>query len=52
VAAKADTEGLSISVAETKRALASFFDVLEEYKSADAFDFVARGLKRAGRRRR
>ena len=52
VARKADTDGLQISVAETKRVLACFFDVLEDYKPADAFDFVAKGLKRAGTRRR
>ncbi|WP_404308215.1 hypothetical protein [Neorhodopirellula lusitana] len=52
VARKADTDGLQINVAETKRVLACFFDVLEDYKTADAFDFVAKGLKRAGARRR
>jgi hypothetical protein len=52
VAAKANTAGLSISVAETKRVLACFFDVLEDHCSAEAFDFIAKGLKRAGRRRR
>ena len=43
---------MKINVAETKRVLACFFDVLEDYKAADAFDFVAKGLKRAGGRRR
>ncbi|MCM2370658.1 hypothetical protein [Aporhodopirellula aestuarii] len=52
VSRKADTDGLKISVAETKRVLACFFDVLEDYKPAEAFDFVAKGLKRAGTRRR
>lgn len=52
VAARADTDGLQINVAETKRVLACFFDVLEDYKTADAFDLVAKGLKRAGMRRR
>lgn len=52
VARKADTEGLKLNVAQTKRVLACFFDVLEECKPADAFDFVAKGLKRAGSRRR
>lgn len=52
VARKADTDGLQISVAETKRVLACFFDVLDEYKPTEAFDFVAKGLKRAGTRRR
>lgn len=52
VARKADTDGLQINVAETKRVLACFFDVLEDYKPAEAFDFVAKGLKRAGTRRR
>ncbi len=52
VARKADTQGVKINVAETKRVLACFFDVLEDYKLADAFDFVAKGLKRAGIRLR
>ncbi|EMI51937.1 hypothetical protein [Rhodopirellula sallentina] len=52
VARKADTDGLEINVAETKRVLACFFDVLEDYKPAEAFDIVAKGLKRAGTRRR
>lgn len=52
VAAKADTEGLSVNAAETRRVLACFFDVLEDYKAADAFDFVAKGLKRSSGRRR
>jgi hypothetical protein len=52
VARKADTKKVKINVAETKRVLACFFDVLEDYKAADAFDFVAKGLKRAGGRRR
>ena len=52
VARRADTEGLAISAAETKRVLACFFDVLEDYSPADAFDFVAKGLRRAGGRRR
>ena len=52
VAAKADTEGIKLNVAQTKRVLACFFDVLEDYKPADAFDFVAKGLKRSASRRR
>lgn len=52
VARKADTDDLQINVADTKRVLACFFDVLEDYKAAEAFDFVAKGLKRAGARRR
>ena len=52
VSRKADTQGVKINVAETKRVLACFFDVLEDYKAADAFDFVAKGLKRAGGRGR
>ncbi len=48
---KADIEGVKITVAETKRILAYLFDVLEDYKPAEAFDFVAKGLKRAGTRR-
>ncbi len=52
VGAMADTQGVKINVAETKRVLACFFDILEDYKPDDAFDFVAKGLKRAGARRR
>ena len=52
VAAKADTEGVKINVAETKRVLACFFDELEDYKPVEAFDFVTKGLKRAAGRRR
>ena len=52
VAARADTQGVKLNVAETKRVLACFFDVLEDYKPAEAFDFVAKGLKRADGRRR
>ena len=52
VSRRADTAGLAISVAETKRVLACFFDVLEDTSPADAFDFVAKGLRRAGGRRR
>ncbi|MFK8112735.1 MAG: hypothetical protein AB8B91_11055 [Rubripirellula sp.] len=52
VARKADTQGVKINVAETKRVLACFFDVLEDYKAAEAFDFVAKGLKRSSGRRR
>ena len=52
VAKKADTQGTHITVAETKRVLACFFDVLEDYSVEEAFDFVAKGLKRAGQRRR
>ncbi|QDT05303.1 hypothetical protein K227x_37030 [Rubripirellula lacrimiformis] len=51
VAARADTEGLNLNVAATKRVLACFFDVLEEYPSSTAFDFIAKGLKRAGSRK-
>lgn len=52
VAARADTEGLQINAAESKRVLACLFDVLEDYSPAVAFDLVAKGLKRAGQRRR
>ena len=52
VASRADTAGTQINVAETKRVLACFFDVLEDYPPAVAFDLVAKGLKRAGSRRR
>ncbi len=52
VAKRADTHGTKINAAESKRVLACFFDVLSECPPADAFDFVAKGLKRAGRRSR
>jgi len=52
IAARADTQGVKLNVAETKRVLACFFDVLEDYKPTEAFDFVAKGLKRAVGRRR
>ncbi|QDS91675.1 hypothetical protein FF011L_04070 [Roseimaritima multifibrata] len=52
VARKADTAGLHINVAETKRVLATFFDVLEDLSTADAADIVAKGLKQAKGRRR
>lgn len=45
-------EGVQINVVETKRVLACFFDVLEDYNAAEAFDFVAKGLKRSSGRRR
>lgn len=52
VARRADTDGLEINAAETKRVLACFFDVLEDHNPAEAFEFIAKGLKRAGQRRR
>jgi hypothetical protein len=52
VASKADTQGVQINAAQTKRVLACFFDVLEDYKAADAFNLVAAGLKRSSSRRR
>ena len=48
----ANTKGLKISVAETKRVLACFFDQLEDLKLEEAFDMIAKGLKAAGKRRR
>ena len=52
VASKADTQRIKINAAETKRVLACFFDVLEDYNSAEAFDLVAKGLKRSASRQR
>ena len=52
VARRADTEGLKINVADTKRVIACFFDVLKDYPAGVAFDLIAKGLKRAGGRRR
>jgi hypothetical protein len=51
IARRADTEGVKINVAETKRVIACFFDVLEGCPAGAAFDLVAKGLKRAGGRR-
>ena len=47
VARRADTDGVHFKVAETKRVLACFFDVLEDQKPADAVDFISKGQKRA-----
>lgn len=52
VARRADKQKIQINVAETKRVLACFFDVLEDQKPAVAYDIIAKGLKRAGTRRR
>lgn len=52
VARRADKQKIKLNVAETKRVLACFFDVLEDQKPAVAFDVIAKGLKRAGTRRR
>ena len=52
VARRADTDGLQINVAETKRVLACFFDVLEDQSPRTAFDLISKGMKRAGERRR
>lgn len=52
VAAKADTSGLAINAAETKRVLAVFFDELESLSASDALDIVSKGLKQASRRQR
>lgn len=51
VACHADTEGLQINAAGTKRVLACFFDALADYPPAEAFDLVAKGLKRAATRK-
>ena len=50
VARKADTDGLQISVADTKRVLACFFDALAKLPSNEAMDMIAKGLKLAGKR--
>lgn len=52
VAARADTAGVQINAAEARRVLACFFDLLEDYKPAEAFEIIAKGLSRAGGRRR
>ena len=52
VARRADTAGVKINAAETRRVLACFFDVLADQKSKDAFDIIAKGLSKAGTRHR
>ena len=52
VARRADTAGLKISAAETRRVLAVFFDLLEDRDPREAFAIVAAGLAEAGKRRR
>ena len=52
IARKADTQGVTINAADTRRVLACFFDALEDYPAPVAFDLVAKGLKRSGGRRR
>ena len=52
VARKADTEGVSITVAETKRVLAVLFDELAKLDAQDALDLISKGLKAASKRRR
>ena len=52
VASRADTEGVEINAAETRRVLACFFDVLEDHSPDVAFDLIAKGLKQTGGRRR
>jgi hypothetical protein len=52
ISRRADTAGLSINVAETKRVLAVFFDLLEDLRPEEAFEIVSKGLKQAGKRRR
>jgi hypothetical protein len=51
VARRADTDGLQINAAETKRVIACFFDVLQDYPPTIAMDLIAKGLKRAASRR-
>ena len=51
VARRADTEGLQINAAETKRVIACFFDVLQGCPPTIAMDLIAKGLKRAESRR-
>ena len=50
VARRADTEGLKINAAETKRVIACFFDVLQHCPPTMAMDLIAKGLKRAAQR--
>lgn len=52
VARKADIDGVHINVAETKRVMACFFDVLEDYPPSVGFSIISKGLQRAGKRSR
>ena len=52
VSRRADTAGLKISAAESRRVLATFFDLLEDLSPREAMAIVADGLKHAGGRRR
>ena len=52
IAAKADTAGTQINAAETRRVLATFFDVLEDLSVFEATEVISRGLKEARERRR
>ena len=47
VSRHADTAGLEITVAETKRVIACFFDELSKLPADEAIDIIAKGLKRA-----
>ena len=47
VAKCADTEGLQINAAETKRVLACFFDVLVDQPTSISVDIIAKGISRA-----
>lgn len=51
VARVADTDGLQVTGADTKRVLACFFDVLAGMPPGEAVDVVAKGLKLAEKRR-
>ena len=52
VCRKSDMKTVKINAAETKRVIACFFDCLEDYSAAEAFDLVSKGLARAKSRRR
>ena len=50
VAGRVDTEGTSISAAETRRVLSEAFLVLNGLSAADASDVVAKGLATAAKK--
>lgn len=52
VSRMADTKGTQINVAETKRVLATFFDVLEDCTALEAAQIINAGLSAASKRRR
>jgi hypothetical protein len=51
IAGRADSDPVKINVAETKRVIACFFDVLNECPAGETLRVIAKGLRRAGGRK-